>query len=50
VSVEAIAAIFSRCSSERPEKRGIVLKFLITYNTPVHIPKQLKFCKKNKKK
>jgi len=34
--------IFSRCSSGRPEKRGIVFKFLIIYNSPVNVRKQFK--------
>jgi len=30
-----IASIFSRYSSESPEKRGMVLSFLILFNSPV---------------
>jgi len=42
---------FSRCSSERPEKRGIVFSFLIMYNSPVNliIFKITSKSKKNKK-
>jgi hypothetical protein len=37
--VDAMDDNFSRCSSERPEKRGIVFKFLILYNSPVNVQK-----------
>jgi hypothetical protein len=32
-----IDAIFSRYSSESPEKRGVVFSFLILYNSPVNV-------------
>jgi len=41
-TVEAMDAIFSRCSSERPAKRGIVFKFSIIYNAPVNVQKTVK--------
>jgi hypothetical protein len=35
--VVEIKDIFSRYSSESPEKRGIVFSFLILYNSPVNV-------------